>query len=127
MDYEFRTDLLGRHVAHFPMGHEALGNWLTSDLGNNPQRIQGVFDAILLIENRQTWEYELEGAEYALQLSPDEAVVRAHSLYAEADQLNDDMDYYDSESQAQCGLDDFKALLIDWIQFVGGALPSTAA
>ena len=127
MDYEFRTDLLGRHTAAFPMGHEALGNWLTSELGANVQRIEAVLAALQRIENRQSWEFELEGTEYGLQLSPEEAVVRANSLFVDVDELNDGMDYYDAESVAQCGLDDFKALLLDWIRFVGGAVPNAVA
>ncbi len=122
MDYKFKTDLLGRHVAQFTMGHEALGYWLTSDLGNNAQRIEAVFKAIDQIQSKQSWDFELEGAEYALQLSPGEAIVRAHSLHVEGDDaaFGDDMDFYDSESLAQCGLDDFKELLAAWTQFVGG-------
>ncbi|MEH6627030.1 MAG: YacL family protein [Motiliproteus sp.] len=125
MDYKFRTDLLGRHVAQFTMGHEAIGNWLTSDLSNNAERIAAVFAAIHQIQNKESSSLELEGPEYALQLSLEEAVVSAHSLSAVADEsdpvMADGLNYYDSESRAECGLDDFIELLAAWTQFVGGA------
>jgi hypothetical protein len=119
MDYEFITDPIGRHIAHCSMGHEALGNWLTSELGRNAPLIEGLFDAIQRIQRRQSWKYELEGSEFSLQLSPEEAVVKAHALFDSEDELTDDMNYYDSESVAHCGLNDFEALLIAWCQFVG--------
>ncbi len=123
MDYKFTTDLVGRHIAQFTMGHEALGYWLTSELGSNAGRIASVFKAIVRIQNNESWGFELEGQEYALSLSPDEAVIRANGLDYHNDDadygLEDDLDFYDSESQAQCGLDDFKELLAAWIQFVG--------
>ncbi len=119
MDYHFTSDPIEGYAALFSMGHEALGHWLTSEIGANPQQIGKLLDAIQRIEQRRSWQFELQGKEYSLQLTPDEAIIQAHSLYASVDELNDAMDYYDSESSAHCGLDDFKAALIDWCQFVG--------
>ena len=124
MDYEFTKDIIGSYIARFPMGHEALGSWLTSELGGNKERIQKLFTAVQKLQQRQSWDYELEGTEYRLQLTRDEAVVQAHSLFCSDEELANDMDYYDSESFAQCGLDDFEAMLKDWSRFVGYPIPS---
>ncbi|OMH31723.1 YacL family protein [Motiliproteus sp. MSK22-1] len=127
MDYEFTKDFVGSYVAHFPMGHEALGSWLTTELGGDQERIQKLYTAITELQQQQSWDYQLDGAEYRLQLTRDEAVVQAHTLFYSDDELTDNMDYYDSESFAQCGLDDFKAMLTDWSRFVGYPIPETTS
>ncbi|MEH6824010.1 MAG: YacL family protein [Motiliproteus sp.] len=119
MDYEFSTDPIGNHVARCSMGHEALGSWLTAEIGTNHRQISTLFEAVQRLQQRQAWEFQLEGTEYALELTRDEAIVRAHSLFADADELTDAQDYYDAESLAQCGLEDFAELLHAWRQFIG--------
>ncbi|MEH6470104.1 MAG: YacL family protein [Halopseudomonas sp.] len=122
MDYEFSTDLTGRYSAQFSMGHEALGNWLSAEIGDNAARIKTLFEALLRLQQRQAWEFQLEGREYSLELSREEATVRAHALFAETDEFSEELEYYDSESLAQCGLDDFKEMLSAWCQFIGLSL-----
>ncbi len=129
MDYHFSTDPIHDYVARFSMEHTALGYWLTAEIGANGSRISILLAAIERIQQRRSWEFELEGAEYSLQLSPEQALVQAHSLFtdshlsqdpdSEEQEFGDQLDYFDAESRAHCGLDDFKALLIDWQQFVG--------
>tara|TARA_R110002110_G_scaffold60777_1_gene170992 strand:+ start:395 stop:784 length:390 start_codon:yes stop_codon:yes gene_type:complete len=123
MDYEFTTDPIYNYSARFSMGHEAIGNWLTMEISDNPLLIDKLFAAIQQLQHSQIWEYLLEGNEYAIELSRDEASVRAHSLFADAEDfdagLNQGFDYYDSESAAQCGLTDFTTMLQAWCQFIG--------
>lgn len=124
MDYHFVTDPVHQYVARLSMDHTALGYWLTAEVGANGQRIRTLLAAIEQIQQRRRWEFELEGAEYSLQLSPEQALVRSHALFSPhvddgSESLDDGLDYFDDESSAHCGLDDFKALLIDWQQFVG--------
>ena len=124
MDYDFSTDPIFDYVARFSMDHTALGYWLTAEIGANSQRINTLLSAIDRIQQRRSWEFELEGNEYSLQLSPEQAQVKAHSLFvdshhSEDEEFSDGLDYFDAEASAHCGLDDFKALLIDWQQFVG--------
>lgn len=127
MDYEFSNDFIGDPVARCSMGHEALGNWLTAEIGTNAALISTLQSAIQQLQQRQIWEYHLEGSEYAIEITREEAIVRAHSLFADAgtnaysdtDGLTDDLDYYDAESLAHCGLEDFATLLRAWCQFTG--------
>jgi len=119
MDYDFVTDPLGRPVAHFSMGHEALGHWLTAELGSDSQLIESVLEALGRLRSHQLSDYAREGREYSLQLSPEEAIVQSHALFQGDDELSDDLHYYDAESAASCGLDDFESVLLAWRQFTG--------
>ncbi|MGB0468134.1 MAG: YacL family protein [Pontibacterium sp.] len=132
MDYKFEQGLTGDYQAEFSMGHEALGVWLSAELKDNSSLIEPLLKAIKELKQGLRWDYETEGYEYNLQLSRNEACVRAHCLEAFDDSgiedgfVEESMDYYDSESFASCGLDDFEALLLDWISFVGYAQPGNA-
>ncbi len=119
MDYQFSHDFIGDPVARCSMGHEALGSWLTAEIGSNSILISTLQSAIEQLQRRQAWEYHLEGAEYRLELSREQAIVRAHALFADSDDLTDELDYYDAESLAHCGLEDFATLLRAWCQFIG--------
>ena len=44
--------------------------------------------------------------------------VRATLLISGEELEGEDLDFYDSESRASCGLEDFKDLLMEWQEFV---------
>ncbi|MEH6650777.1 MAG: YacL family protein [Motiliproteus sp.] len=130
MDYDFVTDPIQQYVARCSMEHCAMGYWLTAEVGANAKQISTLLNAIERIQQRRSWEFELDGSEYSLQLSPEQALVRANALcgvndpdHDEHEPFGGEMDYFDAESSAHCGLDDFKALLIDWQRFVGCSPP----
>ncbi|WP_027855820.1 YacL family protein [Marinobacterium jannaschii] len=119
MDYEFGRDITGAYQALFSMGHEALGVWLTDEIGTDRHRLDRVISETERLLQRQGWEWSQEGLSYSLFLSRDEASVRANALGQPQDMEIDDedMDFYDDESQASCGLDDFYKVLQDWAEF----------
>ena len=126
MDFEFKTDFIGRPVARFSMGHEALGSWFSDELGSNHSRITELLAVIEQLCNCQRWEFELPGSEYYLSLTRDTATVKgvALSLSTDQDQFDSDnlaaeeLDFYDDELHTSCGLDDFKAALLSWQSFI---------
>lgn len=120
MDYEFTLDLSGDYCAEFSMGHEALGYWLTNELGSRQSVMTAIFSAIEQLQNKQRWDYEVEGAEYNLLLTRDDATVRAHGLDSDFadDEPEEELDYYDQESTACCGLEDFIEILTGWQAFI---------
>ena len=119
LDYEFSYDLTGAYCAEFTMGHEALGYWLTHELGCNQALATSVVNAITQLQAKQRWDYQFEGSEYNLLLSRDDVTVRAHALDASLDEeLETDLDFYDDESTASCGLDDFLEILQAWLLFI---------
>lgn len=118
MEYEFSQDFTGPE-ARFSMGHEAFGYWLTQEIGTRKDKLAEVLNALNKLTQGSAWDAEITGFEYDLLLSRDDATVRAHALSAIDDvELEEDMDFYDSESSARCGLEDFAELVHKWAEFI---------
>lgn len=125
MDYHFQRNFSGQPEALFSMDHEAMGIWLTDELGNSRQQLEHLLQVIDSLEKGLRWEYFDDGNEYRLHLTRDRAEVRAalldtemeSSAYGECEEM-EELDYYDNESVSHCGLDDFKALLLGWQDFI---------
>jgi len=61
----------------------------------------------------------LISAEYTLFLDADEVMIRANNLAIETDEiLEDDFHYYDEESIAFCGTQDFIHFLEAYVDFI---------
>ncbi|MCV6612855.1 MAG: YacL family protein [Amphritea sp.] len=120
MDYDFTRDIYGNVCAEFSMGHEAIGSWLSEEVGEKQALISEILGAVEQLKNRQRLDYNREGHEFDIEISMDEVIVRAHTLDtdSEMDMPDEDLDFYDQESFARCGLDDFAELMIGWQQFV---------
>jgi uncharacterized protein YacL (UPF0231 family) len=123
VDYDFTHDIYGAFCAEFSMGHEALGYWLTYELRSRQPVIAELLRITEELQQHQRRDYMMEGSEYNLILNQDEAVVRAHALDAYDDTVEpeDNLVYYDQESTASCGLDDFIEILEGWQQFTAPA------
>jgi uncharacterized protein YacL (UPF0231 family) len=117
MDYELQRDSHGRHQAKFSMGHEALGLWLSEEVGANLQQIDGLLEKIGQLLNQTCWEYRRTGREFHLTMSLDGIEVRAARLDEVDDETIEGLSHYDQESEAGCGLDDFRQLLEAWRAF----------
>lgn len=119
MDYHFQRSFSGQPEAQFTMDHEAMGIWLTEELGSSQQRLEHLLQVVDSLEKGLRWEYFDDGIDYRLHLTRDRAEVRAALLDTEMDcEEMEDLDYYDHESISHCGLDDFKALLLGWQDFL---------
>lgn len=99
------------------MEHIALANWFNTEVRSNPSAILTALSvAQSLIENQ---EKILIGAEYTLFLDADEVMVRANNLAIESDEiLEEDFHYYDAESIAFCGTQDFIHFLEAYVDFI---------
>ncbi len=118
MDYEFRRNLYGHYQAEFSMGHEAFGLWLTEELATNLAMLSSLLVKIDMLKSRQSWQYLQPGQEFILTMSQDGVEVRAALLDDIADEAPDELNHYDQESYACCGLDDFRQLLQSWAEFI---------
>lgn len=119
MEYEFSQDLLGAPVARFSMGHEAFAVWLEDELVAQPARLAELLTQLDQLQQGRGWDFELDGREYSLFLDRDEALVRANVLsLGEGDWQDEEMSLSEEGQQAGCGLDDFRAMLMDWQQFL---------
>lgn len=119
LDHNFTLDIYGAYCAEFSMGHEALGYWMSHELGGKQSVITELLSIIEQLQHSRFMDYELEGSEYNLILSREEAIIRAHALDSNFDdgEPEEELDFYDQESFARCGLDDFKDILLQWQSF----------
>ncbi|MDO6421816.1 YacL family protein [Saccharophagus degradans] len=117
MEYEFNKDLGGSPVATFSMGHEAIGRWLTDELASNTQRITSLLSHIEQIELGHKASLTLHGSEFELHIAGDEVSVKAHAIDDDIE-FKKNISLYELESNAECGLTDFKEALQSWLQFV---------
>ncbi|MGK0442075.1 MAG: hypothetical protein ACJA0N_001882 [Pseudohongiellaceae bacterium] len=119
MDYDFTLDEYDKPVAEFSSGFEALGRWLTEEVGSDQELTEELLDVIEQLEQKRITSRELYGHDATLRLSRDE--VEASSLALEGvyhGELPEDTDLYNDESQASCGLVDFKQAVEAWQQFI---------
>ncbi|ASP40463.1 hypothetical protein CHH28_18060 [Bacterioplanes sanyensis] len=121
MDFHFFYNERQLPCAKLSMDHEAFGFWLSDDLGDNHEVLTQLLEKTDALLTGELQEFEWRGHDFMLRLSRDDADVIAHELLQQhsLDELNEeDMDFYDAESRASCGLEDFKDLLIEWRDFL---------
>ncbi|MBU2862809.1 YacL family protein [Reinekea forsetii] len=116
MDFEFRYNEQGLPVAEFSMGHEAIGRWLSDELGSNLAKINLLLEVIEQIEQAHLAEKTLFGTELTLYLSSDDVEVK--SIYGDDEEdLPEETHLSDSSSTANCGLPDFKQAVEEWLDY----------
>lgn len=116
MDFQF-THYQGNVSVKCSMEHIALANWFNTEVRSNPKAILTALSTAQSLSENQ--EEILIGAEYTLFLDADEVMVRANNLAIETDEiLEDDFHYYDEESIAFCGTQDFIHFLEAYVYFI---------
>lgn len=116
MDFQF-THYQGNVSVKCSMEHIALANWFNTEVRSNPKAILTALSTAQSPSENQ--EEILIGAEYTLFLDADEVMVRANNLAIETDEiLEDDFHYYDEESIAFCGTQDFIHFLEAYVYFI---------
>ena len=92
------------------MGHEAIGHWLNEEVESLPKLLALLDNALCCISSSaETWHHP--GREYSIWITSNEVLVQANSLNLPTEALEEGMSYYDSEQRAECGVDDFLALI----------------
>ena len=108
------------------MEQAAIGRWLSNEIGNDTDRVSGLLHNIEQIQEGIFEALDIDGKEFMLSLNRDEVEVKANSIAGNFDddsqeQMSaDGLSFYDSEDIAGCGLDDFKDLLIAWLEYCSG-------
>lgn len=120
MEYLFTHSVHGV-VAKCSMDHEAFARWLNSEIIENPKDLALIFDEIEKCRQVYPNQYEcvFEGREYSLFIDYYEVMVKANNLEDAFDenQIEEGFQFYDQESIAFCGLDDFEAFLKAYQKF----------
>jgi uncharacterized protein YacL (UPF0231 family) len=144
VEYSFTRNDIGQPVARLNMEGEAFAHWLNIEMSSKHSHTQ-LAKIALAVENLLVgtqWQYECEGREFFLELTRDQAIVKANAVIEQADELTIEQDDYDfsideadgyvddygegeqdlhvSESGlvASCGLEDFQQLLAAWIRYL---------
>ena len=120
MEYQFTHTMHGV-VAKCSMDHEAFARWLNTELSNNPKELQDIFTEIAKCRIATNYEAIFEGKEYTLYLSADEVMAKANNLdmaFDDLDEMEEGFNFYNEESIAFCGLEDFEAFLQAYQRFV---------
>lgn len=121
MEYQFTHTMHGV-IARCSMDHEAFARWLNTEITPRPQDLALIFEQIELC--RQTYpnfyEWLFEGKEYTLYINGDEVMVKANNLEDTFDEaeMESGFHFYDQESLAFCGLDDFEKFLKGYQTFL---------
>lgn len=104
------------------MEHQAVANWFNTEVRLNPHLIS---TALSLLQQAKAGafdqEHSLIGTEYGLFINADEVMIKANNLNAATAQeeiLEQDFYYYDAESIAFCGLEDFEHFLRSYLEFI---------
>lgn len=116
MDFQF-TLHFGRVMAKCSMEHEAVAYWLNSEIATNPDLVHSTLHRIQQLNAQQ--HCQILGKEYSLEINCNEVIVRANHLALESEVIwEEGLHYYDSESIACCGIEDFVHFLQSYLDFV---------
>ncbi len=104
----------------FSMGHEAMGRWLLDELGTELSHVERYLETLHQLDSEQQWH----GHTFTLTANQDEVVVMANAMLqtpsdeAEATLSAQALTFYDQESCAACGYDDFIEMLEAYRDFI---------
>lgn len=118
MDFQFRKDSVGRAEVRCSMGHEALANWLSTEL-NRTAPLNDVIGVVEQLLRGDIDSHRIIGADFVVELDRNGVIVSAQLLGSEmASDEMEDLHYYDEESRSDCGLDDFYDLIKQWHEYL---------
>ncbi|EIV8503476.1 YacL family protein [Vibrio parahaemolyticus] len=120
MEFEFiRNTLMGEYYVKCSMGHETVGRWLQEEIGKDPAKIAQVEALIDKAFSLPSQEHILTGTEISLMIQGDEVLVQENALSHDYDvEMESEFDFYDAESTASCGIEDFVTLIEQWKDFL---------
>lgn len=122
MEFQFTHTIHGV-MAKCSMDHEAFGRWLNTEIAHRPQDLVNIFDEIekCRLANSPYYEAIFEGREYSLYLNADEVMAKANNIdiaFDDLQEMEEGFHFYNEESIAFCGLDDFEAFLQAYQRFL---------
>jgi len=123
MEFEFRRNTMtGTVLANFSMDHEAMGVWLTDELSDDREKYDQIIDTIARLQSGKQLQWRLVGKTWSLELDDEQVRVFANALeMGDEYELDEAMSFYDCESEAFCGLEDFAHVLSRWREFLDEA------
>lgn len=119
MEYDFYSEADGVFCAEFSMGHEAIGHWLNQAMASDKAAIDNLLSAIIEIERGKRQQYKDQRSGFIITIADGEVTVCALAVERcdDEEQPPENTEWYDQESKSECGLEDFKAVLLEWRHF----------
>ncbi len=120
MEFEFtKNTFLGEYHVSCNMEHQIVARWLQEEIGKDRTKIEQVFSLLEQVHQSPAKEWKLTGKEISLTVLGREVTVQENSLaYSHDVEFESEFDLYDSESSAECGLEDFESMIQQWSEFV---------
>lgn len=121
MEYQFTHTMHGV-IARCSMDHEAFARWLNNEIIGNDKALHIILEEIERFKAIYPNQYEFvfEGKEYSLYFNGDEVIAKANNLEDDFDKslMEEGFNFYNEESVAFCGLNDFEAFLKAYQKFL---------
>lgn len=120
MEFEFtKNTLLGEYRVSCNMEHQIVARWLQEEIGKDRTKIEQVFSLVEKVHQSPAKEWKLPGKEISLSIVGSEVTVEENTMsYGHDIEIDSEFDLYDSESTAECGLEDFESMLRQWCEFI---------
>ncbi len=120
MDFEFtKNTMLGEYRAHFAMEHLIFGRLLEDELKQDRTKIDQLLAVAETSDSAPLSDFKWQGTELLVLFHNYEVTVVENSIYQDLEEtFEDNLNLYDSESSAQCGLEDFIVLIGKWLDFI---------
>lgn len=122
MEFEFtKNTLLGEYYVTCSMEHQIVARWLQEEVAQDRTKIEQVLALLEKAHQFSAQEWQFAGREISVMICGDEVTVQDNALnYGHDVEFESEFELYESESVAQCGLEDFESLLIQWQDFLAG-------
>ncbi|EKO3486939.1 YacL family protein [Vibrio fluvialis] len=122
MEFEFtKNTLLGEYYVTCSMEHQIVARWLQEEVAQDRTKIEQVLALLEKAHQYPAQEWQFAGREISVMICGDEVTVQDNALnYGHDVEFESEFELYESESVAQCGLEDFESLLIQWQDFLAG-------
>lgn len=121
MEYQFNHTMHGV-ITRRSMDHEAFARWLNNEIAGDHKALNTILAEIERCKAAYPNQYEfvVEGKEYSLYFISDEVMVKANNLEDDFDEsmMEEGFNFYNEESIAFCGVDDFETFLKAYQKFM---------
>ncbi len=120
VEFEFtKNTLLGEYHVSCNMEHQIVARWLQEEVGKDRTKIEQVFSLLDQVHQSPAKEWKLAGKEISLTFLGSEVTVQENALsYSHDIEFESEFELYDSESSAECGLEDFESMMRQWCEFI---------
>lgn len=118
MEYQFTKGLTGEYRIKCSMGHEVVGRWLEQEIHTDKVLIESILAAVAQVKAGDGQEFFFRGKEISLSLQHGDVIVEENALATEDELIDSEFEFYNSESTAGCGVEDFEQLILSWLKFI---------